>query len=669
MKKSFGLLIIPVILASSVASQTVTTPEDLYLKVNKILLNKDLRSFSDELAENHSDKVEANLLSLDVFARLKQHERIKNAVIRLSEANDLPPVANRGWLLEIVRRAVGNDVNARRLYYERLTEDDGYYHTSAFIRDWEQAGDTAALDAWLSKRVIPPSSWFRINLERNIKSKTVQPIFDGLAAKVRNNPQDREALANYVSAIRIGQEHEASRNQNAFETETDWLHEVYVPNTAREAYDLGVLFESVNPRLAIKYYQDSLKRPVTEEEANTVLRSFVTAVPTRRKLDGEKQLRYWTKERLAAAFQRTGQSSLAQPIMEELLAQSSDVAGRTDYALAGAVQSGSGARAVESKVLQDEATRSTSIAYWQERIEYYKGRGEPMQMIEAFREALNRIPHGEKRWFINYFETSSRWSIVADETKVKSLKNRLEQILLEEFNATPAGSEVSLAIAKLATEDGFNLEELQAALFVRRTDIFPKLFGVKANWDAWLIRRVLGDKRLSSDSKQFFLTELERVAAKGPPELGLLLADIMKETGDYARSIPLIIGFLKYKPAGKDDNERRNFAWKALFDSYIASGRWQLAEKLLDEHQAEFLASWGNRLEQLAICAARQNARDDALRIWLKAVNFVGHSVHGLRNLADTPAKEMIRDHYLRMKASGRDLAIAEAALGHFPPL
>jgi hypothetical protein len=669
MRKRFGLLLIPAILASSVASQTVTTSEELYLKVNKILLNKDLRSFSDELAENHSDKVEENLLSLDVFARLKQHERIKNAVIRLSEAKDLPRVANRGWLLEIVRRAVGNDVNARRLYYERLTGDDGYYHTSTFIRDWEQAGDSAALDAWLAKRATPPGSWFRINLERNIRSKTVQPIFDGLAAKVRNNPQDREALANYISAIRIGQEHEASRGGNAFETETDWLHEVFVPNRAREAYDLGVLFESVNPRLAIKYYQYSLKWPVTEEEAITVLRSFVTAVPAQRMLDGEKQLRYWTKERLAAAYQRTGQSSLAQPIMEELLAQSNEVAVPTDYALAGAVQSGSGARAVESKVLQDEATRSPSFGYWWERIRYYMGRNEPELVVQAFREGLSKI--SEKARFIDRFKDSYSFTIRTRESELPQLRQRLELILLDEFRSVATDSDVAYSIAQAASSDGFNLRGLQNELFVRRRDVLPRLLAKKAEWgngESDLIRQVLRDEKLSAEQKLNYLSELERIVNKGALELRLSFSDVLDDIGEHERRIPLLLYCIKHAPIKGDDNIwLRNYSYQELFEAYVNTGKWQMAEKLLADQQTVFLPYWGLRFERLAISAARQNAAAEALRIWLKAVNFVGHSSSGLLNFADTPSRNVFRDYYRQMKANEPGSEIADAALKFFP--
>jgi hypothetical protein len=111
------------------------------------------------------------------------------------------------------------------------------------------------------------------------------------------------------------------------------------------------------------------------------------------------------------------------------------------------------------------------------------------------------------------------------------------------------------------------------------------------------------------------------------------------------------------------DDAAREYAVVYLFEAYTQTGKWQQAEKLMLEQQPIFLQNLGYWLQSLAISAGRQNAAADALRIWLKAVNFSGHSVFGLTNLADTPAKPQIRAYYQQMKERQPNSAIPDVAL------
>src|SRR6187401_2848585 len=125
MNPQISLLCI-LILASAIStfSQTPTTPEALHLKVSRILLKKSLPTLVSELSRTKASGVDDLLLRLDVYKRAGEKQAIHQIVIELSAAPDLPPLPDRKWVLEMVRRSLEQDLAALRLYYEKLAPDD-----------------------------------------------------------------------------------------------------------------------------------------------------------------------------------------------------------------------------------------------------------------------------------------------------------------------------------------------------------------------------------------------------------------------------------------------------------------------------------------------------------------------------------------------------------------
>lgn len=667
MNRTLVLLSFVLLSFASVSSQTVITNDDLAVKVTKILLKRDLRGFADELAQTKGTRVDDLLVRLEVFDRAGRTDKVRETVVQLSEAVDLPPIAEQKWILEIVRRKIGQDLPALQIYYARLAEDDGYYETNPFISLWRSEGGEG-LDDWLTKRAAYGTSWFTILLQQRTKLGTVQPIFDALADQVRQDPFNKEIRGRYLGYVKMAQEYRRQVEPRAFESETDWLGDVLVAQTAFDAYEYGQEIDPVNPRLAIKYYLESLSKPVTSNEIADLgqkHRTWASHGP-QPIIDWEKQLRYWTKEKLAAAYQRTEQSILAQPLIEELAATTADdIMSRNDLRLAGAVQAGSGIRAIESKVLIDEATRSTSIEYWIERVDYYIGRGESELVIQAVREALPKVPAEQKQRFLSRFESVFDYPLSQDK-QVVQLKSQISQILINEFNAAPIGSDLAFEIVGIASSEGFGLEDFMEAMFVRRSDVLTPLFDKQADWDGytyWVLRYILRDERISPERKLFYFNELERMASRGSIRRKLVLEDVFKDVNENSRRIPLILDYLRLVKKTADNESSITNVLQSLFDAYTKVGNWQAAEKLLMERQPVFLLNLGSWLQRLAISAARQNDVDDALRIWLKAVNISGHARFGLINLAATPAKPILRKYYLEMKQRTPDSPEADEAL------
>jgi hypothetical protein len=656
------------IAVASVHSQTMVTAEDLHLRVTKILLKKDLRVFADELAQTKGNGVDSLLLRLDVFERAGQKERIRQTLVQLSETSYMPPISERDWIFKIVRQKISHDLAAQRIYYDRIVADDGYYNTNPFIGLWESEGDEKELEAWLSIRArVVNSSWFTINLERRLKLDNAQSILDELAVRVRLDPSDTRAFHDYLSAVKHAQDYTGQTRPGAFDNETNWMADVFSPQGSLENYDFGSSVDQVNPSLAIKYYLESLAKTVTAGEIQLLEQKYrIHSNGAIRSIDWQKQMRYWTKERLAAAYQRTAQAPLAQPLIEELIAnKSDDIFSQEIYGLAGAVQSGSGARAVESKVVQDEATRAGSVEYWVERISYYEGRGASEQIVQTFRNALANLKSFNKAWFAQRVGYSCRYHLRVKDG-FEQLKPRISEILINEFNKVWPDADIAFKIVSAASEDGCELKEFNKAVFILRRDVLGPLFEKRAEWSGEeqnILEAVLKDKKLSVEQRSFYFAELEKIVSRGSPERRLALAGVFIELEEHARRIPLILSYLK-QASGRSKNEdnRRSALWY-LFDAYLDTGNWQAGEKLILENQPAFLQYWGNYLERLAICAGRQNASNDALRIWLKAVNFNGHSTGGLMSLADTPAKPLLREYYLQMKQREPTSPIPDAAL------
>jgi hypothetical protein len=624
-------------------AQKPITDDELRAKANTLLLEKDLRALADELTRTEASTIEQILIRLEVLSRVKNFPAIRRQVVRLAGLPELPALEQRGWLLELVRSRIHGDLAARRLYYEHLTPDDGAYHIGSFVGDWGREGNEKDLEAWLAPRAIFPSGWFWVDLGRRVNRNDAQPVLNAMAGRLRSDLTNRQALRDYLAVVKQAQTHKAG----PFDNETHWLADTFVFNTALDNYEFGEMVRTVDPALSIGYFRKSLDAPVSEADISSLTAKYPrhtsigTTLPP---VNWEKQIRYWAKEKLAMAYRDSGQGHLAQPLVEDMVAtKTEDILSRSDYQLAGSAQFASGARAVESKVLAGEAEKADSLYYWSDRVQYYVGRKETDGVISASREGLKRISKEyEFRYFVMGIGSACRAQIGLRGS------DALSEVLLDEFlRRASSGSEVSRQLAYEATGQCGLKSFTQKAFIDRRTSLIPML--KDREWegeDIELLDDVLSDERLPGGLRQHYIAELERLATKGTAEQKFSLAGLFERIDEHPRRIPLLLSNLK-------DTKRENSTVRIhqeLFQAYIDSGRWREAEALLEKEQNDFLSNLGNRLTHLAMCAGRQNAPEDALRIWKRAVNFDGHSEYGLINFVETTARPLMVEYYLAMK-------------------
>ncbi|HKP69263.1 MAG TPA: hypothetical protein VJV05_08265, partial [Pyrinomonadaceae bacterium] len=558
-------------------------------------MKKSLPSLVSEMSRTKASGVNDLLLRLDVYKRAGDKQAIRQTVTELSAAPDLPAQSDRKWLLDVVRANIGQDLAALRLYYETLTPDDGYYSANGFISLWQIEGDEKELETWLATRVSIWNSWFQINFERRLKKNEAQPILNEMAARVRSEPGNKQFFNQYIAAVKHARDFTFKETPSPFEGETSWLGDIFVPEGALANYEFGDSVREVDPSLAIRYFQKSLSKDITDEEVGALQRQYPFVGQRIQRLDWQKQLRYWTKEKLAAAYQRTAQSHLAQPLIEELIAaKSDDLMSGKDYGLAGAVQAGSGARVVETKVLNDEAARAQSLEYWMERLNYYDGRNEFASMENTLSEALSNLSERDGAWFVERVGDRCR-----HKEGFRRADSKLADILLKEFGRSRPESDLAFNIVHAAIEY-CDLNDVGQKLFVDRRDTLAAVFDKRPEWGSKerdVLETILEDDRLSPEQKNFYSSELERIVSRGPVERRLDLARLFEESDDHPRRVAQVLAYLKEAPSIKKNENQRNYAVTELFAAYVNNGQWSEAEKLTERHQSLFLPYWGNYLE------------------------------------------------------------------------
>ena len=111
-------------------------------------------------------------------------------------------------------------------------------------------------------------------------------------------------------------------------------------------YDFGDSVRVVDPALAIRYFQRSLGKEITDEEVGALQQRYPTGATAHAPglSIGRNSCDTGPKKNLQPRINGRPSRKLAQPLIEELIgSQADDLMSQKDYSLAGAVQAGSGA--------------------------------------------------------------------------------------------------------------------------------------------------------------------------------------------------------------------------------------------------------------------------------------------------------------------------------------
>jgi hypothetical protein len=640
-----GALLPSLLITQSRAQALVdyTSTPTLRRDITLTLLSKDVGALANELAAEHETTVVPLLRHLEIFSRAGHRDRVRQTLEQLADAPDWNANAYSLDVQSIVRGAIpANDLQAWRLFYERLFRHESS-DTQAFVKLWEQQGDAAELDSWLAAHSSGMDDWFYLRIERLKKQGRAKELVDAFAADVRANPRDRTRIMRYLHANSL------AGNVD----DVTWLADTYPATTACEHYQLGRWLNSFSSELSINSFKKSLSLPFTEAEIPCVRQHLAVSIMPAN-INWEKQLRFWTKRHLAETYQSLHRSKEAQPLVEELVAMKGpDIFTDDVHQLAGAVQSQSGYRVVEGKVLQEEVTRREKIDYWLERANYYRGRDEYELEDQSYRKALEAF-----RYSNDPVAASRRLQIVrsfvfslASRDDREAQQAKIAKLLRHEFNLGPPGTDYAFQIASLITDNEFELDELKRALFVDQPSLLAQLLEPHKEWngsDEDLIVGALERQEVPQEKLDKVWVALERLVRELGSRRAYHLASAMSSCGAEDRAAPLFESYMRIaKPIG--DSELNQII-RALVRFYCKKGDWQSAEKILLDYKGLYWASLPQQLSLVAVTAGQRGKSEEALRLWRLKANLDRRDLTGLEQLSQTPAKPSLRAFYLQMK-------------------
>lgn len=654
-------LVILTFVVDSTAQETTDYPSlnQLQRDVTFLLLTRNINDVTKELDSEGSTTLASMLRRLVIYGRAGQTSRVRKTL------EHLPSVANwqcpaSGDLKLLIRNADGINFDTRRFYHERICPDD-IDGAEEFVRLWTARGNLKELDTWLAERSNRHDEWLMLRVQVRAKSGTAGEILDGLAAEIRANPSDWQRINRYLEANnRAGVLHDLS-----------WLADAFEGRTAGDYFELAENLRHSSPQVAAKLLLKSLDLPFTDADAKLVddrinrYRSSGQAL----KVNWEKQLRYWTKQRLADTYQQMNQSLAAQPLVEELVSMKSDDILRNDvHKLAGAVQSGSGHRVIETKIVQDETARRLTSEYWLERARYYEGREEYGLERDSYRQALIALaakPQDTTAHQERFVVVSSFAFFLAQEHHPEDDKLELEKVLTRELRSVSPETHYAFQIAKLITQNELRMDSLAVSLLAKQPSFVARLLDARLEWsktEKYFINEILERAEFSSELQEKIWSTLEPLARDPGSMRAYFLADAMQTAYVWRRAIPLWRGYIEH--ASPDNWEGyKSAAIRDLFTAYCQTKQWQAAEKLLFAQKDSLWRDLPIAFAQVAVVAAQQNAIDDAMRLWGTSTNLDRRNLEILPLLGQTKARTRLQAMYAQMKKDDPLSTIPDEAL------
>jgi hypothetical protein len=297
----------------------------------------------------------------------------------------------------------------------------------------------------------------------------------------------------------------------------------------------------------------------------------------------------------------------------------------------------SGARVVEKRFKQAEAKNTESARYWYDRAQYYKGRNERAEAIEAYERALKLSPLRFNQWqyddwrrvvFLSYIDFLN--------TPVSSPEAR--RLLQSEFEAVRL--ETSYA--------GFLVGAMGRDWTWFSSAGTDRLWDFLASQPRWydLHRDLLGlmIKSLAGEERSLLWARAEKLTSSGDPSRPMMLGWAMILNADSNRAVPLLKDAIRRWGA---DGEKYT-AVSLLYQIYIDTDNWKDAEALcLAERHERGVGI--DEIRKWALAAARAGAYDEAMRLWRLRANIDRGDLNGLFELARLGLKDRLRSFYRQL--------------------
>jgi tetratricopeptide (TPR) repeat protein len=611
---------------------------------------------------------------LNIFVRAGHRHRAAKVIERLPKGDDESYENNLSSIADFLIGRLELDLT-RRLFerFPYIMPHGG----SSLIYHWAKNGDLTEIDRWLAARMEdtysyrPPASrpsrrrlsgalwaegsydrWLFIRLGFRTEKGTEGELLDSLADEVRSHPADLTRSMRYLKAAEVS---DAARSRNyrpgvetvANKVDIGWMGDICKPALAFDCYLLGKELAVRSPRAAIALFERALSLPFTDQDKKlmdeTIVSHWAFHDPS---MNWEKSWRDWTRLELARSYKANDQASKAQPIIEELTAAYPDGLPNIDLIkFAGQVQAASGARVVENRVVKAEVKNTNSVEYWRKRAEYYTGRNEKAEAIEAYERALALAPFvitvvDGKEYYGPRLDILSSyvWFLGGPASSPEA-----KQMLWDEFKKAPLSSSYAKAVVgRMISRDGG----------------YDTFFGADQSlvWDFLSAQREWGDTergllgwmwfRFNSAEREALWDRAEKLARGASPTRAQALSRALMSREAYLRAIPVL----------KDAINRLTTEWEKrsatsdLYRAYINTNNWKAAEEMWPSfHGKTGMPASPEALGEIAVAAARAQAPDEAMRFWRAKTNLDLGNFNYLSNLAQLGLKERLRNFYLQL--------------------
>lgn len=539
---------------------------------------------------------------------------------------------------------------------------------------WEAAGrDPRWIDAWLAARngedrpnekdlaSQDPSRlrfWFAIRLRFHHRRGTEGPLIEGLARAVRDDPADLAAALRYLAAV---------REAGVDEYDPRWIGDVVRPKLAVHCYELGRDLASLRPAAAVVLLERSLALIYTDEDDRIMKqRSRQMAMTREQTRSFEQVLRDATRYDLMYACKRAGKIERAQALLEELTKRYPNgipPAGLAQFA--GQVQAESGARVIANRIRQAEPQRKDSHEYWRERAQYYAGRQERDQAVEAFEKALELARPAPREVENGQGDNFARSLVLGDYVRLLGWNEKGMRLLWRELEASDPTTAFTMGI-------------IDTMLHIERDNTHyldpgdDRLWAVLAARPQWgfpehhlllrLARNAYPDRHSGrADRRAELWSRGEKLCENADPSRAETLGWVMTRHGATKRGIPLLASALS-RAGDAEAVSRVNFT---LLEAHLDLGDWRAAEAIWPAARnwltPDEVPPW---LARIAVLAAKAGDHDDALRIWTKRVNYDLTDLDRLGDLAKAGMRDRLVDLYRRLATRDPESTAPSAALG-----
>jgi tetratricopeptide (TPR) repeat protein len=491
-----------------------------------------------------------------------------------------------------------------------------------------------AIDEWLAARPAGREGfWIKERLRFNSSHGRADKLIEKLSAEVRANPENINAAIQFLDAVLYSSSGPEKR------WELSWIADTIHPTRATDAQEIARRLQRLREwASAATFFRAALAIPLSAEEVHK-LGSMSQAVLPRETIAARFIVE--AREGLSECLLILGDKAEAQRLMEEavVLRRERDLGDNMQFA--GRTQAATGARVIESAILEEQKKSEKDPEYWLERAAYYRGREEAAAEEEAYRKALALTEPKPRPEHPGKGFADLRSTVISNLDRFLTQHQREDEalvLLLKELQDSPAQS---VSVERAAYLIAFEHRERIAP----DEDTYWRWLSNRPVWDhteerlLWELLRRVDPPKLDA-----YLTRAEKLSDSAHPSRNRALGWVMNRMNFAARSIPL----LQDAVTRLADKEQRDSAQFTLFESYLGIGDWQHAEALFPETSRRLtgheIPSWQGRI---AVAAARAGAKTDALRIWKSATNVNPCFIGSLDDLAAADLTTELRAFYV----------------------